>query len=225
MEAREAIVRAAERLIAERGPGIPLRDIALEAGQRNNSAVHYHFGSRDELIRAIVERRMEPLEKRQLELLTEYETSHAADDVRALVEVLARPMFHVPYAEGSTHYGRFLEQVRNHPVIAQAQLDVDHWPTVRMITARLGKALGQLPAATRRRRLASMSRCCSRCSPTRNVAANAPETSRIRMPSTRSSPCSSGCSPLVDDLFLPLRFFYLVSSRAWYPRYRAVGIA
>lgn len=157
MDAREAIVLAAERLIAERGPGVPLRDIALEAGQRNNSAVHYHFGSRDELIQAIVERRVSSLEKRQLELLSEYESGYDGDDVRALVGVLVRPLFHVPYAQGSTHYGRFLEQVRNHPVITQAQLDLDHWPTVRMITTRLGRTLRHLPDDTRRRRLTSMS--------------------------------------------------------------------
>lgn len=157
MEARDRIVLAAERLIAERGAGIPLRDIAVEAGQRNNSAVHYHFGSRDGLIQTIVERRVELLEKQQIELLTEYEDSHTTDDIRGLVNILVRPMFHVPYVDGSTHYGRFLEQVRNHAVIAQAQLDVDHWPTVRMITARLGKALRHLPGPTRRRRLASMS--------------------------------------------------------------------
>lgn len=158
--ARERILLVAERLIAERGLGVPLRDIAVEAGQRNNSAVHYHFGSRDALVQAIVERRMEVLEKRQIELLSAYERRHAADDVRGLVEVLVRPMFHVPYEQGSTHYARFLEQVQVHPVIAGAELDVDHWATVRMLTARLGKALrGQtgLLAGTRRRRLASMS--------------------------------------------------------------------
>lgn len=157
MEAREAILCAGERLIAERGPGIPLRDVALQAGQRNNSAVHYYFGSRDGLIQAIVERRVESLEKYQLDLLTEYETTHTYDDLRGLVDTLVRPLFRVPYAQGATHYGRFLEQVRNYPVISQAQLDVDHWPTTRMITARLGKALRHLPTTSRRRRLTSMS--------------------------------------------------------------------
>ena len=160
VEARERILLVAERLIAERGLGVPLREIAVEAGQRNNSAVHYHFGSRDGLVRAIVERRMEVLEKRQIELLARYERDHDSEEVRGLVDVLVRPMFHVPYEQGATHYARFLEQVRVHPVIARAELDVDHWATVRMITARLDKALsGQLglAAATRRRRLASMS--------------------------------------------------------------------
>uniref|UniRef100_UPI0035C6F61D TetR family transcriptional regulator n=5 Tax=Nocardia seriolae TaxID=37332 RepID=UPI0035C6F61D len=50
-DARERIILAAEQLIAERGPAVPLRDIAAAAGQRNNSAIQYHFGSRDGLVR------------------------------------------------------------------------------------------------------------------------------------------------------------------------------
>ncbi|WP_143861305.1 TetR family transcriptional regulator [Nocardia amikacinitolerans] len=37
---RSALLDTAERLIALRGLEVPLRDIAAEAGQRNNSAVH-----------------------------------------------------------------------------------------------------------------------------------------------------------------------------------------
>lgn len=161
MDARERILLTGERLIAERGSMIPLRDIALEAGQRNNSAVHYHFGSRDGLIREIVERRVQLLEKHQIRLLAEHEASDCNDDVRGLLRVLVRPMFHVPYEDGSTHYGRFLEQVRSHPLVAGAQLDAEHWPTVRMIALRLGRALRSLPnglpATTRMRRLEAMS--------------------------------------------------------------------
>lgn len=154
MEARERILLAGERLVAERGLGVPLREIALESGQRNNSAVHYHFGSRDGLVRAIVERRMELLEKRQLELLAEHERSGTAETVLGLVDALVRPMFTAPYEQGSTHYARFLEQVRVHPVIARPEIDLEHWATVRRITERLGRAL---QGPSRRGRLASMS--------------------------------------------------------------------
>jgi|SRR5699024_5717472 len=160
MAARERILVAAERLIAERGPHTPLREIAVAAGQRNNSAVHYHFGSRDELFTAIVTQRMGALEKRQLELLAEYEQHTPPDEVRGLLNVLVRPMFHVPYEQGATHYARFLEQVRVHPVISHAQLDLERWPTVRMIVGRLGRVLRTrlgLSAELTRRRLTSMS--------------------------------------------------------------------
>ncbi|MGY4101179.1 TetR family transcriptional regulator [Nocardia sp. R16R-3T] len=66
---RAALLDAGERLIAERGVDVPLRDIAAAAGQRNNSAVHYYFDSRAGLLEAIVDRRMNWLEDRRMGLL------------------------------------------------------------------------------------------------------------------------------------------------------------
>jgi AcrR family transcriptional regulator len=45
---------AAEKLFAEFGVGVSTRDIGKAAGQSNTSAVAYHFGSRAELVLAIV---------------------------------------------------------------------------------------------------------------------------------------------------------------------------
>ncbi|WP_112267133.1 TetR/AcrR family transcriptional regulator [Lentzea terrae] len=148
--ARELIIVAAERLIAERGVDVPLRDIAAAAGQRNNSAVQYHFGSRDGLIDAVASYRIADLEQHRLLLLAESETQ----DVRSLVSALVVPMLTVPYEHGATHYARFLEQVRTHPALAaDTNLDRTERTAVRLIIVRLDRALGQLPAAVRRRRL------------------------------------------------------------------------
>ena len=52
---RERLIVAAERLFAEHGfDGVTLKQITAEAGQRNASALQYHFGSRVDLVRAIV---------------------------------------------------------------------------------------------------------------------------------------------------------------------------
>ncbi|MAF83215.1 MAG: TetR family transcriptional regulator, partial [Chromatiales bacterium] len=57
---REALLLAGERLIAENGiDAVSLRQINTAAGQRNSSAAHYHFGSKEALVRAIFEYRME----------------------------------------------------------------------------------------------------------------------------------------------------------------------
>ncbi|MEV0323244.1 TetR/AcrR family transcriptional regulator [Streptomyces sp. NPDC050658] len=54
---RELLLRAAERLFAERGvDGTRIREITEGAGQANSSALHYHFGSREGLLRTIVTR-------------------------------------------------------------------------------------------------------------------------------------------------------------------------
>jgi AcrR family transcriptional regulator len=91
-DTRLALIRAAERLFAERGiDAISLREVSAEAGQGNNSAVSYHFQSREGLIDAILERHSIPIHNRwdaQLDLL---ERQNAVT-LRLLVEMLTLPI-------------------------------------------------------------------------------------------------------------------------------------
>lgn len=152
---RERILLTAERMIAEHGAGVSLRDIAMAAGQRNNSAVQYHFGSRHGLIDTLVEYRIAALEARRLELLAQREAGDL--DVRGLLAVLVEPMFNVPYQQGATHFARCLEQVRAHPALSDsANLTTRERPAVRVIFTRLDRALRDIPEPTRRSRLQSL---------------------------------------------------------------------
>jgi AcrR family transcriptional regulator len=153
---RDRILLAAEQLIAERGVDVPFREIAAGAGQRNNSAVHYHFGSREGLISAVLELRTAPQEELRLQLLAELEEQGRAGDLAALVETLVRPLCETPYAAGATHYARFVEQIRNHTALADTVFDVRRWPTSRIVAGRIAQALDHLPPAVRRRRLQSL---------------------------------------------------------------------
>lgn len=55
LDTRSQLVAAAAHLFARRGiEGTPLRDVVAFAGQRNASAVQYHFGGRWELVAAIL---------------------------------------------------------------------------------------------------------------------------------------------------------------------------
>ncbi|MFI5779976.1 TetR family transcriptional regulator [Nocardia sp. NPDC051570] len=153
MTARERLILAAERLIAERGAAVPLRDIAAAAGQRNNSAIQYHFGSRDALIAAVVELRMATLEVRRLELLAQ----RHGDGVHDLLAALVIPMFELGTRHGIGHYGRFLEQIRTHPSVTDAaNLDAEARTSVRVIMRGLDRALPELPSRLRLRRLRTL---------------------------------------------------------------------
>jgi len=69
-DARAEMMLAAERLFAERGiDAVSMREITREAGQRNSTALQYHFGSREGLLRAIMERHMETVAVRRAALL------------------------------------------------------------------------------------------------------------------------------------------------------------
>lgn len=153
---RERLLVTAERLIAERGAAVPLQEIVEAAGQRNRSAIGYHFGSREGLVTAILERRLSQLADRQVELLLDHERSGRPDDVPALTDILVRPMFEVPYADGSTHYASFLEQVRHLPEVTVRLLDEARWPVVSIVTHRLHRALGDLAPDERQRRMGAL---------------------------------------------------------------------
>ena len=54
-DAAEHLKAVALRLFAQRGvDGVTVRQIAEAAGQKNHAAVGYHFGSKDELVRAVI---------------------------------------------------------------------------------------------------------------------------------------------------------------------------
>ncbi|MET8852796.1 TetR/AcrR family transcriptional regulator [Amycolatopsis sp. NPDC004625] len=61
---RERILVAAERLYAEHGVlAVSNRQIGEAAGQGNNTVVGYHFGTRADVVRAIVRRHAGPVEQ------------------------------------------------------------------------------------------------------------------------------------------------------------------
>lgn len=69
-DAPAELIAAAERLFAEHGiDGVSLREITREANQRNTTALQYHFGDRDGLVRALVVKHMETVAVRRAAML------------------------------------------------------------------------------------------------------------------------------------------------------------
>lgn len=92
-DTRERILDAAERQFAGHGiAGTSLRAITGEA-QVNLAAVHYHFGSKDGLVRAVYERRLGPINAARLRLLEAAEAAagDAPASLAALVEAFVAP--------------------------------------------------------------------------------------------------------------------------------------
>ena len=104
---KEQLVRAAERLFAEHGvDGVSLRQIGIEAGNANKSAVQYHFGSKENLIQAIFEFRVPHLTRRRQMLAAQ----RPPDDLRSCVECYLLPV--VEEAEhDDSYYMTFLSQL------------------------------------------------------------------------------------------------------------------
>jgi AcrR family transcriptional regulator len=111
---REAILSAAEVLFAERGMyAVSNRQISEAAGQGNNAAACYHFGTRTDLLRAIESRHREPIDELRAQMLTSIEDS---TDLRDWVGALVRPLTDHLQALGTpSWYARFAAQAMADP--------------------------------------------------------------------------------------------------------------
>lgn len=103
-DTRLALMRAAEQLFAQQGVDrVSLREIAIAAGQRNVSAATYHFGSKRELIEAILERHSLPMQSSWKPLL-EQDAQQAAS-LHALLEAVVKPLVaKIDDADGGRSY-------------------------------------------------------------------------------------------------------------------------
>ncbi|MEU1526476.1 TetR/AcrR family transcriptional regulator [Nocardia rhamnosiphila] len=115
----QRLILAAERLFAERGiDAVSLRSVMAEA-RANVASVHYHFGSKDALVDALISRRSEQLHTRRAELLDAVEDA-GAPDARALADAFVRPVGELA-AAGGTPWIRLVAGIMsgNHPALTK----------------------------------------------------------------------------------------------------------
>jgi len=88
-----ALIHAAERLTALHGvAGLTIRRINEAAGVRNSSAIHYHFGSVERLLAAVLDYRMGPINRRRIRILAELTRDGRIIGMKDVVEALVRPL-------------------------------------------------------------------------------------------------------------------------------------
>lgn len=102
---RERLIRAGERRFAREGvAGARLRDVVRDAGQANDAAVGYHFGSREGLLAAISERHVAAMDEAR-------EPVDAAMGVRELVDAIVRPTSGLLATPSGRDFLRIMEQL------------------------------------------------------------------------------------------------------------------
>ena len=114
-DARQKLVDAARDLFAEHGiEGVSLREITRAAGQGNTSALQYHFGNREALLRAVLEPHQQQVDARRASLLDELEAREPAP-LRDLASALVRPSAAMLQVEGGTAYLRIMAELNRDP--------------------------------------------------------------------------------------------------------------
>jgi AcrR family transcriptional regulator len=146
---REVILATAERLFAEHGVfAISNRQVSEAAGQGNNAAVGYHFGTKTDLVRAIIVRHTEKIERLREQLVADISDP---SDIREWVACLVLPPTeYLGSLGGPTWYARFVAQCMTDPglreIVVSESLTSE---TLRRIRDGLDACLSDLPEEVR----------------------------------------------------------------------------
>ena len=140
----DELLSVAERLFASRGvENVALTQIVAVSGQKNRSAVHYHFGSRAGVLTAVLNRRLDPINARRE---AELDALPAAPTLAQVLRATAAPLGEVAVVEPwGADYVTILAQVIFHPqLLGQDAVDDALLTGVRRARRLMTSALPRL---------------------------------------------------------------------------------
>jgi AcrR family transcriptional regulator len=112
-ETRNQIKAAAQMLFARHGiDAVTVQQIVDAAGQRNNAALHYHFRTKEELIRQMVVDGAAVLDARRHQMLDDLEKRGGPTNIREVMLVLVMPVIELGEDERWRGYIRFISHLQ-----------------------------------------------------------------------------------------------------------------
>ena len=155
---REAILDAASVLMDERGVDqVSLNEINRASGNRNRSAVTYHFGSRDAIVRELVARSMATVNADRNALLDERERLGGAVGLREGIELVVGPLSRCLATVEGRRYLRLLGQLVNHPrFVADSTQTLFVNESIMRCLPFISPSLEQLPERVRGERVSQL---------------------------------------------------------------------
>ncbi|HUR42139.1 MAG TPA: helix-turn-helix domain-containing protein [Verrucomicrobiae bacterium] len=148
LKTRARMLDVARRLFAQRGiDATPLHEIARAAGQRNNSAVPYHFGDKEGVLRSIIGVHALELDAERLRLLDALPAGNRVQ-LRQLIDILVRPLATQLDTRRGLEYLRVTVQLISHPTYPLMSFDAS-WDLegVRRLTQLLRAKLPEVTDA------------------------------------------------------------------------------
>lgn len=142
---REAILTAAERLFAEHGVyAVSNRQVSEAAGQGNNAAVGYHFGTKADLVRAIEGKHRLPIDELREQMVARTTES---TDLREWVGCLVCPLTeHLAELGNPSWYARFAAQAMADPAYHNiVTKDALASPSLVQVIKGINRCLPDLP--------------------------------------------------------------------------------
>jgi AcrR family transcriptional regulator len=150
---QEAILAAAERLYAEHGMfAVSNRQVSEAAGQGNNAAVGYHFGTKADLVLAIEQKHREPIEQLREQMVFGLGAELGQRiEMRDWVGCLVRPLTeHLAALGNPTWYARFAAQAMTDPAYYNIVVkDALSSPSLVQVIDGINHCLPDLPTDVR----------------------------------------------------------------------------
>ena len=151
---------AAERVFATHGiAGATLKEIRCAAGQRNESAIHYHFGSREAVLHSILELRTVPINRMRLRLLDEAraQSPDGKLSTQQIVDCFLDPLADFLFeSDQQTYYLRFLWQLAADRQTWRRVAGGNHDRGLQQCLAALVQTKAHLPRTIVERRYANL---------------------------------------------------------------------
>jgi len=139
---RAALIEAAEQLFAEAGvEAVSTRHIGAAIGALNTNVVAYHFGGKEGLIEAVFRHRLPDIDRRRRELLAEIDRAGESENLGALMNAFALPLFEQTAASGQHSYARFLIGMERSGLLAVRAQVADDFPETDRLTSRMAALL------------------------------------------------------------------------------------
>lgn len=146
-QTRTALLQSAQRLIAERGLGtVSVKDITRDAGARNPSAVHYHFGNVESLIKEVVVRRYRTIEQERAVRLAKVNEADPGRRLVALMAAAIAPFLEASFDEEGRLYVQFCLQFSSDPRFNLLELISEFgMPSLFSLRAQMAECLPNIP--------------------------------------------------------------------------------
>jgi len=146
-DTKAALIRAAERLFAEKGLGVvSVKEITRAAGARNESALHYHFGDIDALIKEVFANRYREIEEARSARLAELRLDKTSDKLEAVLEAAIAPFLAACLRKDGRLYARFCAQLATDPRFEIADMiNSIGMPSLGTLRSLLVGCLGSIP--------------------------------------------------------------------------------
>jgi AcrR family transcriptional regulator len=148
-DTRWRILDVAEELFGEQGlDRVSIRDITRKA-KVNLAAINYHFGTKEDLIAAVFERRVVPVNEARLAALNRVEASAGKGILKleAILEAFIRPALQssLKASKGRTAFSKLFGRCLSEPSPeVEALLKAQFEPLVQRMDAALQRALPRL---------------------------------------------------------------------------------